>query len=85
VPAVTHAQVNFPQYYDPIQNYAPEECISALQSAVKVIDTVLALPEPIPSTFKSLFGLEALLDNADFAEVLTSPYGMSAIWDRADR
>ena len=72
---MTHAQVNFPQYYDPVQKYGPEGCISAIQSAIKTIDTMLDLPGPVPTILKGLFGLEQLSDDADFAEVLTSPLG----------
>jgi hypothetical protein len=72
---VTHAQIVFPEYFDPIQKYGPPECISAIQSAVQSIDTLLSLPAPIPQAVKSLFGLGELKDDADFAEVLTIPIG----------
>lgn len=78
--AVTHAQVNFPEYHDPIQQYGPEDCISALQSAVKTIDTLLDLPHPVPSVLKGMFGLEHLKDDADFAEVISSPLGEAALF-----
>ena len=70
---MTHAQIRFPQYFDPIQQYAPQECISAMQSAVKAIDTLLDRPEPVPTALKSLFGLEQLGNSTDFASVLRSP------------
>ena len=73
--AVTHAQINFPQYHDPIQKYAPAECIATLQSAIKTIDSLLDLPEPVPTALKTLFGLGELKDNSDFADVLISPTG----------
>ncbi|WWC91094.1 uncharacterized protein L201_006035 [Kwoniella dendrophila CBS 6074] len=81
--AVTHAQINFPQYYDPIQQYAPEQCISTLQSAIKIIDHLLDLPEPIPKHLKSLFGLEELPSNEDFADVISGPLGywQAKNWD----
>lgn len=72
--AVTHAQINFPQYFDPIQQYAPQECIAAIQSSVSVIDKVLDLPQPAPRLLKGLFGLSELEDD-DFADVLQSPLG----------
>lgn len=74
---MTHAQINFPQYFDPIQEYGPVDCISALQSAVKTIDTLLDLPGPVPTFVKGMFGLEALKDDADFADVISSPLGAS--------
>ena len=84
--AVTHAQVSFPQYFDPIQEYADQKCISALQSAIRAIDILLDLPEPVPTGVKSLFGLEQLEDNSDFGDVLISPLGtsLSGICLRAD-
>ena len=36
---------------------------------------MLDLPGPVPTILKGLFGLEQLSDDADFAEVLTSPLG----------
>ncbi len=74
---MTHAQISYPEYFDPIMKYGPDECITALQSAVKAIDTVLDLPEPLPTALKTLFGLGQLKDKADFAEVLRDPLGAS--------
>jgi len=76
--AVTHAQIEFHEYYDVIQQYAPEECINALQSAIKTIDTLLDLPEPIPGALKTLFGLGQLADKADFARTIEAPLGKSS-------
>ncbi|WVR08970.1 hypothetical protein IAU60_006029 [Kwoniella sp. DSM 27419] len=83
--AVTHAQVDFPQYYDPIQRFAPPECISALQEAVTLIDDLLDRPEPIPTLLKGVFGLEQLQGNDDFADVISSPLGywQAKNWDPA--
>ncbi|KAL7421306.1 Serine carboxypeptidase S28 [Cryptotrichosporon argae] len=82
--AVTHAQIDFPQYYDPIQSYGPPACIAALQSAIKTVDAVLALPGPAARALKALFGL-AELGNADFGDVLSSPLGywQAQNWDPA--
>lgn len=73
-PAVTHAQIDFPQYFDPIQEYADPDCISAIQTSVQVIDGLLSLPGPVNRAIKGLFGLAELEDD-DFAEVLTFPFG----------
>jgi hypothetical protein len=84
VSAVTHAQVVFPQYYDPIQTYGPEDCISAIQSAVIAIDAVLDMPKPISTVLKGLFGLQEL-EHDDFADVVSSPLGnwQAKNWDPA--
>jgi hypothetical protein len=72
--AVTHAQIDFPQYYDPIQKYGPEECITALQTAVGTIDALLDMSEPVPSIVKGLFGLRELEDD-DFASTISASLG----------
>lgn len=72
--AVTHAQIDFPQYFDPIQQYGPPECIAAIESSVKAIDAILDLPGPAGKFLKRMFGLEELEDD-DFADVLQSPLG----------
>ncbi|WVQ93094.1 hypothetical protein IAU59_000158 [Kwoniella sp. CBS 9459] len=81
--AVTHAQINFPEYYDPIQRYAPEECISTLQQAILTIDSLLSHPEPIPTLLKGVFGLSELAGNDDFADVISGPLGywQARNWD----
>ncbi|WRT69169.1 uncharacterized protein IL334_006153 [Kwoniella shivajii] len=81
--AVTHAQIDFPQYYDPIQRYAPEECISILQKDIITIDHLLDQPEPVPKWLKGLFGLEELVSNEDFADVISGPLGywQAKNWD----
>ncbi|WWD21383.1 hypothetical protein CI109_105868 [Kwoniella shandongensis] len=83
--AVTHAQVSYPEYFDPIQRYGPEECISAIQSSIKTIDMLLDLPAPVPQLLKSLFGLGELESDTDFVEVLSSPtgYWQGKNWDPA--
>lgn len=81
--AVTHAQVNFPEYFAPIQEYAPQSCIAAIRSSVKVIDTILDAPGPAAGLLKGLFGLQELEDD-DFAEVLQSPLGESAVINHSE-
>ncbi|RXK38184.1 hypothetical protein M231_04558 [Tremella mesenterica] len=81
--AVTHAQVDFHQYYDPIKHYASSDCIAAVRSSIKIIDQLLYYPEPVPTDLKAMFGLDLLGDAADFADVLQSPLGnwQSQNWD----
>ncbi|OWZ38641.1 serine carboxypeptidase [Cryptococcus neoformans c45] len=84
--AVTHAQIDFPQYYDPIQEYGPPTCISTLQRAIIFIDNMLDHPRAtgFPQLLKGLFGLGALEDD-DFADVISSPLGywQEKNWDPA--
>lgn len=72
--AVTHAQINMAEYYDPIQKYGDDKCISTLQVAIKAIDALLEMPHPIPQMVKGLFNLTEL-ENDDFGSVLQSPLG----------
>lgn len=85
--AVTHAQIDFPQYYDPIQEYGPPACISTLQRAIIFIDNMLDHPRAtgFPQLLKGLFGLGALEDD-DFADVISSPLGywQEKNWDPAE-
>ena len=39
--APVHPKIEFPQYFDAIQEYGLEECVSALQSAIMAIDELL--------------------------------------------
>ncbi|ORY33065.1 serine carboxypeptidase S28-domain-containing protein [Naematelia encephala] len=82
--AVTHSQIIMPEYFDPIMQYGPEDCISTLQSTIQIIDKLLETPEPLPSLLKSFFGLPGL-SNGDFGEVLQSPLGLwqAKNWDPA--
>jgi hypothetical protein len=73
--AVTHAQVDFPEYNDAIIKYAPVDCIDTLMSAISAIDHMLDMPEPMPKMLKGVFGLSDLKDHADFGEVLSAPLG----------
>lgn len=72
--AVTHAQVEFHEYFDPIQQYGDPECISTLQQAVEAIDVILDLPGPAAGILKGMFGLQGLADD-DFGDVLQMPIG----------
>ncbi|WVN88054.1 uncharacterized protein L203_103253 [Cryptococcus depauperatus CBS 7841] len=80
--AVVHAQINFPQYFDPIQQYGPSDCINTLQRAIEFIDNMLDRPGPWPKIFKGFFGLDVLEDE-DFADVISSPlnYWQAKNWD----
>ncbi|BEJ15770.1 hypothetical protein CspHIS471_0503750 [Cutaneotrichosporon sp. HIS471] len=82
--AVTHAQINMAEYFDPIQKYADQTCIATLQGAIRAIDALLELPHPVPTLLKGLFGV-AGLENDDFGGVLQYPLGywQARNWDPA--
>ncbi|KAI5450429.1 Serine carboxypeptidase S28 [Naganishia albida] len=82
--AVTHAQVNFPEYFDAIREAAPAKCMRTLEAAVEAIDQALMAPTGTwKRVIKRLFGLEGLQDDGDFAEVIASPLGswQARNWD----
>lgn len=62
--------------YDPYQKFAPQDCIGSLNAIVDKIDQVLAHGNASQIIhLKSLFGLEALKDNRDFAATIAFPLG----------
>ncbi len=69
-----------------IRRYAPQDCMTALQSAIKEIHTILDLPEPAPTALIKVFGLEILSDHADFADAIHIPledWQATHWWDTA--
>ncbi|WVQ81073.1 hypothetical protein IAT38_003195 [Cryptococcus sp. DSM 104549] len=81
--AVTHAEIDFHNYYRPIMRYGPQPCLSVLEDAVEYIDTILDHPAPFPKLLKGLFGLSELASDQDFADVISSPLGywQAQNWD----
>ncbi|ORX39182.1 serine carboxypeptidase S28-domain-containing protein [Kockovaella imperatae] len=72
---VTHAQVEYSEYFQPIQKYGPVDCISALSDAITAVDSILDIGGPAAHALKSLFGLAELSDDQDFASLLSTPLG----------
>ena len=89
--AVTHAQTSFPDYFQAIQTWAPDECMRTLEDAVETIDQLLELQGgKWRRTVQGWFGLEDLEHVQDFGDVLASVLGgwQGRNWDpkgRSDR
>lgn len=81
---VTHAQVYYPEYFDPIITYGEESCIKAMEESIASVDELLDHSGETNAALKKLFGLEALGDT-DFAGVLQYPTGgwQGQNWDPA--
>ncbi|GAA6019817.1 hypothetical protein JCM11491_000282 [Sporobolomyces phaffii] len=82
--AVTTAIVDFWEYYVPIQEHAPKECISQLENHTAAIDSILAVKNSfLTSSLKSYFGLPNVTSDVDFANALTLPLGswQARNWD----
>ena len=73
---VIHGQLNYPQWYDPIQLYAPQDCVASINNIVDKIDSLVASNQDSAiSELKSIFGLSALTDIRDFAQTIAFPIG----------
>ncbi|KAK5683137.1 hypothetical protein LTS10_004668 [Elasticomyces elasticus] len=74
--ATTKAKLAYTEWYDPIQKYAPQDCVGSLNAIVDKIDQVFATGNAAAiHKMKALFGLEALTDNGDFAMTIAYPLG----------
>ncbi|KAL1305477.1 hypothetical protein AAFC00_002353 [Neodothiora populina] len=72
----THAVVTYPEWYKPIQKYAPQDCVSSINAIVDKIDHVFASKDRAAiNKMKALFGLESLVDDRDFAQTIAFPLG----------
>ncbi|KAM0315814.1 hypothetical protein ACHAO8_003668 [Botrytis cinerea] len=68
--------VGYPEWYNPIQRLAPQDCISSINGIIDKFDALVAVNNTRAiREFKSLFGLEALTDNRDFAMTIAFPLG----------
>lgn len=74
--AVIHAVLAYPEWYAPIQKFAPQDCVTSINNIVDKFDALVAAnnTEGIKE-FKAIFGLEALVDNRDFAMTIAFPIG----------
>ncbi|KAL1860698.1 hypothetical protein Daus18300_009041 [Diaporthe australafricana] len=66
----------YPEWYDPIQKFGPSDCVQSINDIVDKFDGLVEAgnTEAIQE-FKSLFGLESLTDNRDFAKTIAYPVG----------
>ncbi|GIZ47605.1 hypothetical protein CKM354_001069300 [Cercospora kikuchii] len=72
----TKAKLAYPQWYDPIQKYAPQDCVGSINAIVDKIDYVFEHGNASQiDHMKSVFGLEALKDDRDFAMTIAFPLG----------
>ncbi|KAK8136522.1 hypothetical protein PG984_004462 [Apiospora sp. TS-2023a] len=68
--------VGYPAWYNPIQKYAPQDCVTRINRIVDNFDALIAANNTAAiREFKALFGLEALTDDRDFATTIAYPIG----------
>ena len=73
---VIHAQVDYPQWYDPIQLLAPQDCVTSINDIVDKIDSLVeSKQDDAIEELKDIFGLSALEDIRDFAQTIAFPIG----------
>ncbi|CZR69609.1 related to serine protease [Phialocephala subalpina] len=66
----------YPQWYDPIQKFGPQDCIASVNGIIaKIDDLVDSKNEAAIQQLKSIFGLEVLTDIRDFAMSIAYPLG----------
>lgn len=83
---VTEAIYEYWQYYVPIIEYGPQDCIYTTQTFVKAIDNILLGKSTSAVTqLKSAFGLQNLTHNSDFGNVIANGVTgwQSRNWDPA--
>lgn len=63
--------VGYPEWYKPIQKYAPQDCVTRINKIVDNFDLLVAKNHTKAiKQFKALFGLESLTDHRDFAAAI---------------
>ncbi|KAA8576690.1 hypothetical protein MFRU_014g01720 [Monilinia fructicola] len=68
--------VGYPEWYNPIQKLAPQDCVASINGIVDKFDALVAANNTHAiRKFKSFFGLEDLTDNRDFAMTIAFPIG----------
>ncbi|KAI0467796.1 peptidase S28 [Xylaria cf. heliscus] len=73
---IIHGQLEFPQWYDPIQKLGPQDCITSVNDIVDKIDAVVeSKNQAAIKQLKDIFGLSALEDIRDFAQTIAYPIG----------
>jgi hypothetical protein len=74
--ATTHAVLEYPQWYNPIQKLAPQDCIQSINAIVDKFDNLVATNNrKAVNEFKAIFGLEDLTSDGDFAMTFAFPLG----------
>ncbi|EXJ91600.1 hypothetical protein A1O3_00148 [Capronia epimyces CBS 606.96] len=83
---VTEAIYDFWEYYEPLREYGPPECIDTQVKLINVVDNILLQNDSTTVTqLKRGFGLENLTYSDDFANVVSGGLGwwQSRNWDPA--
>ena len=72
----TKAKLTYPEWYQPIQKYGPQDCVGSLNAIIDNIDYIFSTGNAtLIHQMKSYFGLGDLKDNRDFAMTIAFPLG----------
>ncbi|KAJ9235482.1 hypothetical protein DTO169E5_6198 [Paecilomyces variotii] len=83
---VTKAVYDYWEYFEPIRQFGPQDCIATTQKFVHILDNFLGKNDSTHvEEYKDLFGLGNLTYANDFANLLSSPLGawQNRNWDPA--
>ncbi|MCJ1287163.1 hypothetical protein MMC26_006511 [Xylographa opegraphella] len=82
---VVKAIYDYWEYYEPVRQYGPAECITTTQSVMHVVDTILLNHTSLTGQLKNTFLMPNVTYNNDFASVLGAGVGgwQSRNWDPA--
>ncbi|KAI0480174.1 serine carboxypeptidase S28-domain-containing protein [Xylariaceae sp. FL0804] len=71
-----HSVLGYPEWYDPVQKYAPQDCVGRINAIVDKMDMLIAnnMTSAV-NQLKAIFGLEVLSDVRDFAVAIADPIG----------
>lgn len=68
--------VGYPNWYSPVQKYAPQDCVTRINRIIDNFDSlVTAGNRAAVDQFKAIFGFESLTDDRDFATAIANPIG----------
>ncbi|KAL8969864.1 MAG: hypothetical protein Q9183_001792 [Haloplaca sp. 2 TL-2023] len=72
---VTEAIWDFWRYYEPVREYGPPDCIDKHTKLINVVDNILINNTAYTAQLKHVFGLQDVVYDDDFAQVLSLPIG----------
>ncbi|KAF2090941.1 extracelular serine carboxypeptidase-like protein [Saccharata proteae CBS 121410] len=71
-----YMQLEYPQWYDPIQKFGPSDCVASINAIIDKMDYLVSTNNTkAVQQLKNIFGLAALTDNRDFAMTIAFPLG----------
>ncbi|KAL5332946.1 serine carboxypeptidase S28-domain-containing protein [Aspergillus crustosus] len=75
---VTAAIIDYWDYYEPIRNYGPADCIDSIQTTIDIVDRILidnAANETLRSDLQSAFGVAPPISNINFVSQISGQVG----------